>query len=131
MSCSDGTSTTTTINNNNNENNNNNNNNSRRATETCSLSTAAVSFPQPAGFKSTSGLTRVQTARAQDHGSQHHRWVCLSLALLCLPFLPSSNLLFPVGFVVAERVLYLPSMGACLLVAMGMQRLYVFCKQVS
>lgn len=41
------------------------------------------------------------------------------LALLVLPFLPASNLFFPVGFVVAERVLYMPSMGWCLLVAHG------------
>jgi hypothetical protein len=34
-----------------------------------------------------------------------------SVLTLTLPFLPASNLLFPVGFVVAERVLYLPSMG--------------------
>lgn len=32
----------------------------------------------------------------------------LGLAMLVLPFLPASNLLFYVGFVVAERVLYLP-----------------------
>lgn len=36
-----------------------------------------------------------------------------------MPFLPASNLFFPVGFVVAERVLYMPSMGWCLLVAHG------------
>ncbi len=42
-----------------------------------------------------------------------------ALSLICLPFLPASNLFFPVGFVVAERVLYLPSMGFCLLVAYG------------
>lgn len=41
------------------------------------------------------------------------------MALLVLPFLPASNLFFPVGFVVAERVLYMPSMGWCLLVAHG------------
>ncbi|TRY63668.1 hypothetical protein TCAL_08698 [Tigriopus californicus] len=41
------------------------------------------------------------------------------LALTVIPFLPASNLLFPVGFVVAERVLYLPSMGFSLLVAIG------------
>ena len=34
-------------------------------------------------------------------------------------FLPASNLFFPVGFVVAERVLYIPSMGFCMLVAEG------------
>ena len=43
----------------------------------------------------------------------------LGLALLVLPFVPASNLFFPVGFVVAERVLYLPSMGQCFLVALG------------
>ena len=40
------------------------------------------------------------------------------------PFIPASNLLFPVGFVVAERVLYLPSMGFCLLVAFGCDKLW-------
>lgn len=38
---------------------------------------------------------------------------------MVLPFLPASNLFFPVGFVVAERVLYMPSMGFCLLIAYG------------
>jgi hypothetical protein len=52
--------------------------------------------------------------------SRRHRVVLVgSLSLLSLPFLPASNLFFPVGFVIAERVLYLPSMGACLLVAYG------------
>nr|XP_053655610.1 protein O-mannosyl-transferase TMTC2-like [Cherax quadricarinatus] len=48
----------------------------------------------------------------------------LAWALLVLPFLPASNLATYVGFVVAERVLYLPSMGACLLVALGYQNLW-------
>lgn len=42
---------------------------------------------------------------------------------MILPFLPASNLFFPVGFVIAERVLYMPSMGFCLLVAYGFQAL--------
>ena len=46
-----------------------------------------------------------------------------ALALLAFPFLPASNLFFPVGFVVAERILYLPSMGSCLLVAYGLEKL--------
>ncbi|XP_026467394.1 transmembrane and TPR repeat-containing protein CG4050-like [Ctenocephalides felis] len=41
------------------------------------------------------------------------------LAFMALPFLPASNLFFPVGFVVAERVLYMPSMGFCMLVGYG------------
>lgn len=38
---------------------------------------------------------------------------------MVFPFIPASNLFFPVGFVVAERVLYMPSMGFCMLVAYG------------
>ena len=35
---------------------------------------------------------------------------------MILTFLPASNLLFRVGFVVAERVLYLPSAGFIIIV---------------
>lgn len=45
--------------------------------------------------------------------------VLFSLFMAFLPFVPASNLLFPVGFVLAERILYLPSMGYCMLVAIG------------
>ncbi|KAG1663003.1 Transmembrane and TPR repeat-containing protein 3 [Nymphon striatum] len=41
------------------------------------------------------------------------------LLMIVVPFIPASNLLFTVGFVIAERVLYIPSMGFCLLVAHG------------
>ena len=47
----------------------------------------------------------------------------VALALLILPYIPASNLFFPVGFVVAERVLYLPSMGQCLLVGLGARKI--------
>lgn len=43
----------------------------------------------------------------------------LSLAFIALPFLPATNLFFYVGFVVAERVLYIPSVGYCLLIGLG------------
>ena len=36
---------------------------------------------------------------------------------MVVPFLLSSNLLFPVATVVGERLLYLPSVGFCLLLA--------------
>ena len=49
-----------------------------------------------------------------------------AISLLVLPFLPASNFLFPVGFVLAERVLYLPSLGICLLVAIGIDKLQVY-----
>lgn len=51
--------------------------------------------------------------------------VVFSLGLLAIPFLPATNLFFYVGFVIAERVLYIPSMGFCLLVAVGLRALRV------
>ncbi|XP_078614416.1 protein O-mannosyl-transferase TMTC4-like [Branchiostoma floridae x Branchiostoma japonicum] len=44
----------------------------------------------------------------------------LGLAVLIVPFLPACNLFFTVGFVVAERVLYLPSAGFVLMVVAGL-----------
>ncbi|XP_076362938.1 protein O-mannosyl-transferase Tmtc3-like isoform X2 [Tachypleus tridentatus] len=49
----------------------------------------------------------------------HSEVVIMSLSFVVFPFLPASNLFFPVGFVVAERILYTPSMGFCMLVAYG------------
>ena len=43
----------------------------------------------------------------------------MSLAILILPFIPATNLFFYVGFVIAERILYIPSMGFVLLVSYG------------
>ncbi|XP_053890716.1 protein O-mannosyl-transferase TMTC1 isoform X2 [Malaclemys terrapin pileata] len=40
-----------------------------------------------------------------------HREVLVGLLFLVFPFIPASNLFFRVGFVVAERVLYMPSSG--------------------
>ncbi|ENN79047.1 hypothetical protein YQE_02954, partial [Dendroctonus ponderosae] len=54
--------------------------------------------------------------------NRHQRVVLImSTSLLVLPFIPASNLFFPVGFVVAERVLYMPSMGFCMLIGYGWQ----------
>lgn len=49
--------------------------------------------------------------------------VLISISILILPFLPASNLFFYVGFVVAERILYLPSVGYCLLLGVGYGRI--------
>ena len=43
------------------------------------------------------------------------RDILMALAFIVFPFLPSSNLFFPVGFLIAERVLYIPSIGQALL----------------
>lgn len=50
--------------------------------------------------------------------------ILLAMAFLALPFLPASNLFFYVGFVVAERVLYLPSAGWCLLCGIGAAKVW-------
>lgn len=51
------------------------------------------------------------------------RQLTMALALLIVPFLPASNLFFRVGFVIAERVLYLSTAGFCILVVMGICKL--------
>ncbi|XP_059935780.1 protein O-mannosyl-transferase TMTC4 isoform X1 [Mesoplodon densirostris] len=51
--------------------------------------------------------------------SHKRRILTLGLGFLIIPFLPASNLFFRVGFVVAERVLYLPSAGYCMLLTFG------------
>lgn len=47
----------------------------------------------------------------------------MALSLMIIPFLPASNLFFRVGFVIAERVLYVPSAGFCLLIVCGIEKL--------
>ena len=50
-------------------------------------------------------------------GQRKLKIVPFALSFVVFTFLPASNLLFFIGFVVAERVLYIPSMGFCILVA--------------
>lgn len=49
--------------------------------------------------------------------------VLMSVVMMVIPFIPASNLVAYVGFVVAERVLYIPSLGFCLLVGHGFVKL--------
>lgn len=60
--------------------------------------------------------------------------VLMGLAFLIIPFLPASNLFFPVGFVIAERVLYIPSIGYSILVVHGLnllkQRFHRYSKKI-
>ncbi|KAM4881025.1 protein O-mannosyl-transferase TMTC1-like [Thomomys bottae] len=55
-----------------------------------------------------------------------HKEVLVGLLFLAFPFLPASNLFFRVWFVVAERVLYMPSMGYCILFVHGLSKLYTW-----
>ncbi|XP_039264067.2 protein O-mannosyl-transferase TMTC1-like [Styela clava] len=49
---------------------------------------------------------------------------CYGYLLLFIPYLPASNLFFPVGFVIAERTLYMPSMGYILLLVVFWEYIY-------
>lgn len=64
-------------------------------------------------------LLVVKVVKSSDHKSG--KVLCFSLLFTTLPFLPASNVFFPVGFVVAERILYAPSVGVCILIAYGVQ----------
>ncbi|EGI63036.1 Transmembrane and TPR repeat-containing protein 4 [Acromyrmex echinatior] len=57
-----------------------------------------------------------------SHKNKTLRYVIMGLTILICPFLPASNIFFNVGFVLAERVLYIPSAGYCLLVVIGLQK---------
>uniref|UniRef100_A0A914ZRK5 dolichyl-phosphate-mannose--protein mannosyltransferase n=1 Tax=Parascaris univalens TaxID=6257 RepID=A0A914ZRK5_PARUN len=73
---------------------------SRRSTPTCSV-----------------------TSNSTENMDENMQWL-LSIALLVMPHVPASNLFLYVGFVVAERILYLPSTGFCILITLIIDRLY-------
>ncbi|NXL28626.1 TMTC1 protein, partial [Glaucidium brasilianum] len=58
-----------------------------------------------------------------------HKEVLVGLLFLVFPFIPASNLFFRVGFVVAERVLYMPSMGYCILFVHGLKKLSTWLRE--
>ncbi|XP_050432156.1 protein O-mannosyl-transferase TMTC4-like [Adelges cooleyi] len=53
----------------------------------------------------------------------HQRQIQMGFVIGAVSFLPASNLLFRVGFVIAERALYLPSIGFILIVVLGIRKL--------
>ena len=48
----------------------------------------------------------------------------VAMGWVAIAFLPASNLLVPTGQLLAERTLYLPSVGVALLAAWGIDRVY-------
>jgi Tfp pilus assembly protein PilF len=56
--------------------------------------------------------------------SRSQKMLLFGLSMLVFPFIPASNLFMTVGFVVAERVLYLPSLGACFIIGYGVSVLF-------
>ena len=70
-----------------------------------------------------------EPSRRASSENSYKRATVIGLSMLLLPFLPASNLFFPVGFVVAERILYMPSMGFCLLVGIGFGKLTAWAQE--
>lgn len=97
-----------------------NNNNIPAPSVQCGCPPFRHSSPSPVPMKKNSDLSGETTTSTITPAPAA---VLLSLALLALPFLPAANLFFYVGFVVAERILYLPSVGYCLLVGLGVGKL--------
>ena len=78
------------------------------------------SSPDPHQKSECSFVNNPQTVKAHNFTTAD---ICsISIILLVLPFLPATNLLSYVGFVVAERCLYMPSFGFCLLIALAMHQ---------
>ena len=50
------------------------------------------------------------------------REIFLSFSLIVIPFLPASGII-RVGFVIAERILYIPSIGFCFMVSLGLRKM--------
>ena len=67
-------------------------------------------------------LALISIAAAARSLARKHALCLLALCTLFVPFLPAAGLFFNVGFTVAERVMYIPSMGACILVARFVHR---------
>ncbi|CAK1551505.1 unnamed protein product [Leptosia nina] len=55
---------------------------------------------------------------------QRHTPAVVGVLLLVIPYLPASNLLVTVGFVLAERVLYIPSVGLIIITVYGVQLMW-------
>jgi hypothetical protein len=67
------------------------------------------------GLSSSSSSSKRTNSKKSSHSIQLSFLVLFTV----VSFLPASNLFFYVGFVVAERILYIPSVGMCLLIGYG------------
>ena len=57
--------------------------------------------------------------------------IAFALAWAVAAYLPSSHVLFPAGFLVAERVLYLPSIGFCVAFVEALRHLILLCARAE
>jgi hypothetical protein len=88
----------------------------------CCCSNGLPKFSHQSARTDGDGKKNIHPPRLRSTGKtflSNAEVLLLSLAFIALPFLPATNLFFYVGFVVAERVLYIPSIGYCLLIGLG------------
>ncbi|XP_076346321.1 protein O-mannosyl-transferase TMTC1-like isoform X2 [Tachypleus tridentatus] len=78
-------------------------------------------------LSSFTGLAVITHFATSSPKNNETKTVTIALATCVISFLPASNLLVTVGFVVAERVLYIPSAGFFILVVHGLQKLKSTC----
>ncbi|VDM19079.1 unnamed protein product [Hydatigera taeniaeformis] len=97
---------------------------------TIALITSLTDPRNIATFAAFAGLVGIAIRCASPWTSSRQALtLSMGLALLTLPYLPASNLFFYVGFVVAERVLYVPSAGFCLILGLGFQHFLQKCSR--
>ena len=74
-------------------------------------------------FYSVLAIGGLAILRSNRNSGTSKKILLWSGSIMALSFLPATNLLFYVGFVVAERILYVPSIGFCLLTGYAAARL--------
>jgi hypothetical protein len=75
-----------------------------------------------AAFYAGLALAGLYILKARQGGEK--KALAAAFAVMVMSFLPATNVLFYVGFVIAERVLYIPSMGFCLLLGYGLAKFF-------
>lgn len=87
----------------------------------------SIADPQNIATLTTFIAILILALRCLSGNERVYRVLGFSFSLAILPYIPASSAFFYVGFVVAERVLYLPSMGFCMLVALGIWTMLKCC----
>jgi len=62
--------------------------------------------------------------------AMRHEGVLLCVLWICMPMIPASNLFMKVGTLLAERLLYVPSLGFCCLVTYAVRRFFFGCSKL-
>jgi len=88
-----------------------------RESESTSSPSRSTSSTSSNSSRITSSGPHLNASNRRTSSVRTGRLLLWGLALLVVPFVPASHVLFPIGTVLGERLLYLPSAGYALLVA--------------